>query len=242
MKPVRWWWCAAVLVLVLEGTSCTSVSEGDRQLIDQIRQAGIKIVQLTDAVTPALSALAVPTEIREALGQIKAAGSDVTLNSTQLGAALGKPERPVPYSAEASAKFREQSKREHEQGWFGYVLTGGVTLITTLLARGGLTRLLATVAPGFAGGPLGVAATTLVESFARLRRKARARDPGKRHITEADIMAELTARQHDPKVKELLQSLARKAEDKLGIKLSGVLGQSDTENPQGVPSTPPTST
>ena len=204
----------AILALGVGVDGCVGakdkVTDGDRRLSHQNVGAARVILGVTDE-----PAIIVPAK-------------DIEANAGQQLTNWGPPVAPVAYSVKASASARTQSVKEHSVGVWTAIGIGALTLVTGFFSRGGFGRLLGTVAPKLAGGPLGVATVTLVESLARLRRTARERPPGQRHVSEADIMAELSARQRDPAVQELLQTLARKAEKKLGVNFSGVLPNATT--------------
>jgi len=91
-------WLIAILVPYFIFAGCRTVSEGDRQLIQQDRQAGKLIKE--KAKEP----------------ELQQAGHDVEKNSETLATNLGIPVTPVPeYSPKASDDFRKQSEDEHKQ-------------------------------------------------------------------------------------------------------------------------------
>lgn len=96
----------STLLAAIAVTSCSGITEGDRLALDQTVRAG--------------------SFIRENSGEapIARAGADVEANATVVQATIGKPDREVPYSPEASEAAREQSAKEHAEssGFWGGIL------------------------------------------------------------------------------------------------------------------------
>lgn len=182
-----------VLALLLSG--CVTPTEADRQLLHQTKEAGKLITER--AVDPV----------------VKQAGVDVTANSETLAKNLvGNPAQPRPYSPEESAKTRDDSDKSHESGWFGLLLTGALTL----MGAGGLLPIAQRFLPMILGGRAAKAASLAVEGIAKVRAAAKASADGKLGLD--DITKLIEEAQTDPRVQELLATLAKKAEEKLGLK------------------------
>lgn len=131
-----------VIVFTCLLLSACPVTEGDRRLIHQDRQASAAIQGM-----PGVSAAAV------------AAAHDIELNSTTLAANLGEPEVKTPYTPKNSADAREQAVREHAEppgpvSWLsaiadhivpgaGVVLLGAWGLVQSVARRRALSRLTA---------------------------------------------------------------------------------------------------
>lgn len=135
---------------------------------------------------------------------VKQIGSDVKENSLALEKnLLGKPENPKPYSAQMSKELREKSDKERATPWWQLALGGVGTVLLGVLVR------------GLAAGPIGPAATVLVEGITRLRQAVKSAPDGKLTLDEGQILGIVSEAQKDPKVKSLIASLAHKAEAKL---------------------------
>jgi hypothetical protein len=174
---------------------CATPTEGDRQLNHQNKMAGAMIEEV-----------AAEPEVRQA-------GKDVKENSAVLEKNLmGAPKEPKPYSPPASAAAREQSTKEHENTWgkvignavLGFLLGGVATKV--------ITR--------YVGGPVGPALVSVVEGIARVREESMAKEGAAAGtLTVDELLGALMKSQEDPRVRELVKSLAHKAEAKLAAQL-----------------------
>jgi hypothetical protein len=174
---------------------CATPTEADKRLNHQTREAGALVERV--AADPV----------------VKQAGSDIRQNSETLAKNLiGQPKDPQPYSPEASVRTREESDRSHEGGW----LSALGTFALTLVGFGGLLPIAQRFLPMILGGRAAKAAQVAVEGIARVREAAKASPDGK--IDGAAIVSILEASQKDPKVQELLAELAKKVEERLGLK------------------------
>lgn len=189
--------------LILTGgcSSKDTVTDGDRSLSHQ--NVGAARVILGQTTEPGIVAPA----------------KDIEANSEQQLRGWGLPVTPKPYSTEVSVAARKKTEEEHATPWWQVILAGAGTFLLGVLGRGGIGTLLATVAPRFAAGPLGAAAVSLVEGIARVREDIKSRPDGQKSISELDLLEILGEAQKDPKIKELIRTLAHKAEEKLALHL-----------------------
>lgn len=115
-----WMLVAISVVLVLLAfiflSGCASVTEGDRKLFHQNREAGALVEEIGQQ-----------PEVRQA-------GRDIRLNSEVLMDNLGRPKEVLPYSPQVSERVRVEAKEEHQQvaSWLQIILSllpwlGGIT-------------------------------------------------------------------------------------------------------------------
>ncbi|MGI0149611.1 MAG: hypothetical protein ACREDF_08795 [Thermoplasmata archaeon] len=187
-------------VLVLAGcVTENTVTEGDRQMSHQNRMAVILAMQLLAPHAAAIPALAL------------VALEDIQKNADQQLKNWGPPKSPQSYSPEASKKAREESQKEHSESWWMTLGKGAVGF----LLGGGLVRVLGYTFPKLLGGPVGIAATTLIEAIAKIRK--RGEDSPDRKVGVEDILGELSKAQDVEGVRTYVQKLSEKIEKKLGF-------------------------
>jgi hypothetical protein len=186
------------VALVIGG--CRTPSEGDRQVNHQQKMIGQYVEE------------AAPTP------EIKQAGADVKANAETLEKNLiGKPEKALSYTPENSKKSREQSDSDHSLPLWLQTLGGIAIGVAGWFLRGGAVSIFAKVAPTFAAGPLGTAATLLVEGIARVRENAEA--TGGQISVDSLLTTLKEIQEKDPRAQALIQELAHRAEAKLAAKL-----------------------
>lgn len=180
------------------GTSvgCATVTEGDRQLVDQIVKASEIVINGVVIGPDAIQAI-----------------MDVKKNSEVLQANLGSPKTPAPYSPKASAEAREKAREQHESPWWKVL----VSSLAGAVLSGGAFRFLAPIFPALFAGPVGTTMNALVEGIARVRQKAAQNPAGTLSIQ--DIMTILTSLQDQAGVKEFVSKQAKAVESKFKIEL-----------------------
>lgn len=158
------------LCLAVTMAGCVTKSthtEGDREVNDQTRKAVEFAAERIDAALSALSGSEQATPLAEASLAIKEARQ----NALQQAQVHGEPEKPAPFSPEASKAARERSTKEHTSGgWVGPVLTvlGAICGIAATCAG---MPFLAPIFPALAG-KLGKWATTGSQIITAVRAKA----------------------------------------------------------------------
>ena len=181
----------SILSLVFIAGCGTTITDGDRSLVYQNKGAGEFI------------------ESNSTQPEIQQAGKDVKENSTSLEKSVGLPKNPQPYTPEASKGSRENREQEHKAKWYDFILPA----LAGLIGGGGLTKILASVAPRIFGGPAGAALSAVISGVSAVREKAAANEDKKIHID--DIMAELIKAQEDVNVRELVRGWVKKVEEKI---------------------------
>ena len=203
MRNLATWGMSLLLVVLFGGCHPDSrrIFEGTREANHQNKDAGLFVA--AKAEDPA----------------VKQAGNDISANAETVEQNLGAPEKPKPYSPEASAATRDKAKQEKKDAdaipWWQLALAG----VGTFLGGNLFTRLFGVIAPRIVGGPLGGALVAVVEGITRVREDIRGRPPGEQHITEEDLLKLLGESQKDPKIQELIAGLAHKLESRLSLRL-----------------------
>lgn len=220
--------CGVVMlaIVAIAFSGCVFPKEGDKVVVDQTKKAGITVqevgkaieatgLQLQAAADPGLQQVGAQLVAQgKALEQ---AGTDVELNSARMQEVIGmpKPENQKPYSAPASRDARDRSAEEHANPW--WKVAGG-WLVGIVFGGTGIA-VLQRFFPGFFAGPLGVAATAVMEAIARVRQVAAARADGK--VSMDELLAELKRIQENQGVQTVVRDMAHKIEKKLfGKKIS----------------------
>lgn len=210
-----------VLVLMAAAFSgCVFPKEGDKIVVDQTKKAGVTVqevgkaieatgLQLQAAADPGLQQVGAQLVAQgKALQQV---GTDVELNSARMQEVIGmpKPENQKPYSPPASQEARDRSAEEHASPW--WKVAGG-WLVGIVFGGTGIA-VLQRFFPGFFAGPLGIAATAVMEAIARVRKVAEARSDGK--VSMDELLAELKRIQENQGVQTVVRDMAHKIEEKL---------------------------
>jgi len=220
---------ACVLALGAVGGCVTqsTVTEGDRQVLDQADKGGAVV---DEKLAAAAAQLPEGSPARILLLEAAGVHAVVRENVQQQVAVHGPPETSQPFSAEASRAAREQSKKDHAGG----------KLLGTVLAVGGV---LAGVAATLAGmpwlaqafpvltGKIGKLAATGTRIFAFVREKAEA-NGGQIGIREMLKIAK------EENVLAGVQKLAVRSADKLEEKL-GLDFKMKLEGPPPAPAPQP---
>lgn len=212
------WFVPFVLLATLSG--CVFPKEGDKIVVDQTKKGGQLVqsegkvveaigVELQAAEDPAVQAKGKELQMRGAA--IVGIGVDIELNSSRTQEVLGmpKPENKKPYSSDESQKARDRSAEEHANPW--WKVAGG-WLIGIVFGGTGIA-ILQRFFPGFFAGPIGIAASAVMEGIARVRKMAEARSDGKVGMDE--ILAELKRVQENQGVQTVVRDMAHKIEKKL---------------------------
>lgn len=217
---LRWGYFLAAFLMAVTLAGCVFPKEGDKVVVDQSKKGGQRVqeegkaveaigVELQAAEDPAVQAKGKELQMRGAA--IVGIGVDVELNSSRTQEVLGmpKPENQKPYSSEESGKARQRSADEHANPW--WKVAGG-WLVGILFGGTGIA-ILQRFFPGFFSGPIGVAASAVMEGIARVRKIAEARDDGK--VSMDELLAELKRIQENQGVQTVVRDMAHKIEKKL---------------------------
>lgn len=223
---------AGVLVSSL-CVSCASedmVTDGDRQISWQNYEAAMLV---SGAISLALGVSGIPETAASALSAVAPAARDIVENSKQQIKNWGGEKRikdPQPYSPEASRKARGQSEEEHKVSpfWAGVLSVGGV-ILGLLTGRGvGPVPGLMALAPRVFGGPVGLAASTLVEGIARIREKIQSgqasemlkeKEGGGTEIDEDKFLKVFSDLTDQAGIRGFVKNLAHKVEARMNLKL-----------------------
>lgn len=219
--------CLFALVAVafaLQG--CVAVKEGDRETVDQTKKGGQEVqadgkkvegagVELQGSSDPAAAAKG--KELEATGKKLQQTGKDIELNSGQTQELVGmpKPENQKPYSSKNSEDARTKAAEQHANPWWK---VAGTWIIGLVCGTGGIA-VLQRFFPGFFAGPLGIAASALMEGIARVRAVAAARDDGKVHMDE--VLAELKRVQENEGVQAVVKDYAHRIEKKIFGKTLG---------------------
>jgi hypothetical protein len=191
---------------------CVTASDADRSLLDQTSKGSDVAAVEVDSASAALAKSTPDIEgARKSLAKIGEILGTVKANAAQLIAVFGAPKDPKPFSVEQSMRDREQSKQDHEKKWYEVALGYVVAFVT----GGGLITVLSRVAPGLAG-PIGTVATVMVDAISLIRKRA---DEKGGAISVNDIIEILKDRQEVAGVRDLIRDLAKKSEERLGVKV-----------------------
>lgn len=222
----RFWGVMLLAAVAIALSGCVFPKEGDKIVVDQTKKAGVAVqeagraveatgLQLEAAADPALQQVGAQLVAQgKALQQ---AGTDVELNSARMQEVIGmpKPENQKPYSAPASQEARDRSAEEHANPW--WKVAGG-WLVGIVFGGTGIA-VLQRFFPGFFAGPLGIAASAVMEGIARVRKLAEARSDGK--VSMDELLAELKRIQENQGVQTVVRDMAHKIEERLfGKKVS----------------------
>jgi hypothetical protein len=183
---------ALVLINATVNIGCSTVAEGDRQLVDQIVNASGSILKSVSYGPESVQAVI-----------------DINKNAEVLRANLGAPKEPRPYSPEASAEAREKATEQHQTPWWSMALSS----IAGVLLSGGAIRLLTPMFPTLFAGPVGKAMISLIEGIATSKKKAE-QSPNQK-LTMDDILASLSTAQDQAGVREFVRAYAKRIESKL---------------------------
>lgn len=209
----------AFLVLALAGGGCvtnSSVTDGDRQVNTQTHGAARKVQEALEAIQAAFPGAA--PQVAVAL----AALGDVLSNAEHLEKVQGPPKEPKPYTPENARSAREQSEKEHQEGWItsAGLIAGG--LVTGL--AGALLGMpwLATRFPALAG-QVGRFSKTAISIFAAARQKGESMGGA---LPVKDLLA--IAKEHNVTagVQNWVAKASGKLEEQLGVKFAVKLAES----------------
>lgn len=210
----------AMLAMVFLFSGCVFPKEGDRETVDQTKKAGVEVqeggkrveaagIELQGSSDPAAAAKG---KELEATGKgLQQTGKDIELNSGQTQELVGmpKPENQKPYTPKNSEDARTKAAEQHANPW--WKVAGG-WLVGIIFGTGGIA-VLQRFFPGFFAGPLGVAASALMEGIARVRAVAAAREDGKVHMDE--VLAEMKRIQENQGVQTIVKDYANRIEQKI---------------------------
>lgn len=194
----RWIGVFALALVMLGWGPCHNITETDRQLNHQTKDAGRIIKE--KAIDP----------------EIKQAGADVEANSTVLAVSLGgDPEKKDPYSPPKSEEIRQVKIEEQKSsGIWGWLKMAGIAILPLAWTWG--TRILTAYWP-WLGGPLAVAGNATMKAVAKSREQSTTSASGVDAIPVSVLDELLKNEQLKAGVIEWAKPYVKNLESKLGL-------------------------